>query len=168
LFIVAIVQSSERAFVNWIAPTYKCVVHYTVKAAMLISEFSRRTGLARETVRYYVRLGLLHPQETQKGGRHPYLMFTEADLHSADVIRIGQALGLSLREIADLREARRRGDLPLTERLALMKDQLARLDAKSAELDKLKAYVRAKIAWQESGEKGEEPMLSAFMGASGT
>jgi MerR family copper efflux transcriptional regulator len=44
---------------------------------MLISEFVRRTGLARETVRYYVRFGLLQPQATQKGGRHPYLMFTE-------------------------------------------------------------------------------------------
>ena len=40
-----------------------------------------------------------------------------------------------------------------------MKDQLARLEAKSAELEKLKAYVRAKITWQQGGEKGDEPML---------
>jgi hypothetical protein len=50
---------------------YKCGVYSTVKADMLISEFVRRTGLARETVRYYVRFGLLQPQATQKGGRHP-------------------------------------------------------------------------------------------------
>ena len=131
---------------------------------MLISEFSRRTGLARETVRFYVRMGLLQPQQTQKGGRHPYLMFTEDDVHSADVIRVGQMLGLSLREIGDLREARRRGDLPLADRIAMMKDQLARLEARSAELEKLQAYVRAKIAWQESGEKGAEPQLGVFMG----
>jgi DNA-binding transcriptional MerR regulator len=136
-----------------------------VNRKMLISEFCRRTGLARETVRYYVRLGLLQPQEGQKGGRHPYLMFGEADVHSADVIRVGQALGLSLREIGDLREARRKGDLPIEDRLAMMKDQLARLEAKSAELDKLKAYVRAKIAWQEAGERGEEPLLSDFVNA---
>jgi MerR family transcriptional regulator, copper efflux regulator len=126
---------------------------------MLISEFARRTGFARETVRYYVRFGLLQPRATQKGGRHPYLMFTEADVHSADVIRAGQALGLTLREIAGLRKARRKGDLPLKKRLALMKDQLARLEAKSAELERLKTYVRAKIAWQEAGEMGGEPML---------
>ena len=129
---------------------------------MLISEFVRRTGLARETVRYYVRFGLLQPQATQKGGRHPYLMFTEADVRSADVIRVGQALGLSLREIGALRNARHRGDLPRKKRIALMKDQLVRLEAKSAELEKLKTYVRAKIAWQEGGEKGHEPTLSSL------
>ena len=126
---------------------------------MLISEFVRRTGLARETVRYYVRFGLLRPQATNKGGRHPYLMFTDEDVHSADVIRVGQALGLSLREIVELRTARRSGDLPRKKRIALMKDQLARLEAKSAELQRLKIYVRAKIAWQQSGETGDEPML---------
>jgi MerR family copper efflux transcriptional regulator len=130
---------------------------------MLISEFSRRTGLARETVRYYVRLGLLQPQEGQQGGRHPYLIFGQDDLRSADVIRVGQALGMSLREIGDLREARRKGGLPIKERLAMMRDQLVRLEAKSAELDLLKAYVRAKIAWQEADEKAEEPLLSEFM-----
>src|SRR5579862_3224930 len=119
---------------------------------MLISEFSRRTRLARETVRFYVRMGLLQPQQTQKGGRHPYQMFGEDDVHAADVIRVGQALGLSLREIGDLREARRRGGLPLAGRIAMMKDQLATLEAKSLELDRLKRYVRAKIAWQEDGE----------------
>jgi MerR family copper efflux transcriptional regulator len=126
---------------------------------LLISEFVRRTGLARETVRYYVRFGLLRPQATNKGGRHPYLMFTDEDVHSADVIRVGQALGLSLREIVELRTARRSGDLPRKKRIALMKDQLARLEAKSAELERMKTYVRAKIAWQQSGEKGDEPML---------
>lgn len=131
---------------------------------MLISEFVRRTGLGRETVRYYVRFGLLQPQATQKGGRHPYLMFTEEDVHSADVIRVGQALGLSLREIVELRKARRSGNLPRKKRIALMQDQLAQLEAKSAWLEKLKGYVRAKIRWQQGGEKGDEPTLSRFTG----
>jgi MerR family copper efflux transcriptional regulator len=130
---------------------------------MLISEFARRTGLTRETVRYYVRFGLLRPHTTQKGGRHPYLMFTEEDVRSADVVRVGQALGLSLREIGQLKEARRKGGLPLKKRVALMTDQLARLEAKSAELEGLKTYIRAKIAWQKAGERGDEPMLDNFM-----
>jgi MerR family transcriptional regulator, copper efflux regulator len=127
---------------------------------MLISEFCRRTGLARETVRFYSRMGLLQPQTTQKGGRNPYMHFTESDLHAVDVIRVGQALGLSLRQIAEMREERRRGAFPLAERLAMMKEQLAHLEAKSIELQRLKAYVRAKITWQEGGEEGEEPRLT--------
>jgi hypothetical protein len=40
--------------------------------------------------------------------------------------------------------------------------EAARLEAKSAELERLKTYVRAKIAWQEAGERGDEPMLAGF------
>jgi DNA-binding transcriptional MerR regulator len=130
---------------------------------MMISEFSRRTGLARETVRYYVRMALLRPCASSKGGRNPYLIFTEADVHTVEAIRVGQALGLSLHEIAELRGERRKGKLGLEQRILLMKDQLAKLEAKSAELERLKAYVRAKIIWQEEGEQGEEPGLGAFL-----
>ena len=128
---------------------------------MLISEFARAVGLSRETARFYVRLGLLHPQTTQKGGRHPYLLFREEDVRLAEVIRTGQALGLSLKEIAGLMEQRRKGRLTLEERVALMKRLLTKLEDKAAELDRLRSYVRAKIAWQENGEKGAEPKIPA-------
>jgi MerR family copper efflux transcriptional regulator len=126
---------------------------------MLISEFARITGLSRETVHFYVRLGLFHPKTTQKGGRHPYLFFGQEDSRSAELIRVGQALGLSLKEIAGLMEKRRKGTLSRAQRVELMKAQLTDLDAKAAGLDRLRAYVRAKIDWQEKGEKGPEPRL---------
>src|ERR1700730_6016843 len=126
---------------------------------MLISEFVRRTGLGRETVRHYVRLGLLQPQQTQIGGRNPYLMFTDDDVASVEAIRVGRALGLSLREISDMSDERRKGHLPLEQRIRRMSEQLARLDEKSAQLEMLKSYVLAKITWQEAGESGEGPKL---------
>jgi MerR family copper efflux transcriptional regulator len=128
---------------------------------MLISEFARETGLSRETVRFYTRLGLLLPQTTEKGGRHPYMHFRRDDIRAVELIRIGQALDLSLEEIARLLK-RRTGKLSRSQRIELMKTQLDKLDAKSAELDKLRAYVRAKILWQENGEKGPEPHLDAL------
>ena len=126
---------------------------------MLISEFALKTGLSRETVRFYVRLRLLHPLTTQKGGRNPYQQFREEDLATAELIRIGQALGLSLKEIGALMEKRRKGKLPLKGRIELMRAQLAQLDRKAIELERLRAYVRAKIDWQEYGERGPEPVL---------
>ncbi|ADV82028.1 MerR family transcriptional regulator [Terriglobus saanensis] len=126
---------------------------------MLISEFSLKSGLSRETVRFYVRLGLLHPQTTSKGGRNPYQQFQQDDLAAAELIRVGQALGLSLKEIAVLTEKRRGGKLPLKGRIELMKAQLTQLDLKAIKIERLKTYVRAKIAWQEHGEKGPEPKL---------
>ena len=61
---------------------------------MLISEFARVTGLTRDTVRFYARLGLLQPKTNGKGGRHPYSVFTEKDIQAAEVIRISQSLGM--------------------------------------------------------------------------
>ena len=42
---------------------------------MLISEFARRTALSVDTVRYYVRAGLMTPQQGTRGGRNPYQEF---------------------------------------------------------------------------------------------
>jgi hypothetical protein len=44
-------------------------------------------------------------------------------------------------------------------RIVMLKAQLAKLDIKAIELEKLRAYVRAKIDWQEHGEKEPEPTL---------
>ncbi len=110
---------------------------------MLISEFARETGLSRQTVRFYVRLGLLLPQTTEKGGRHPYMHFRQEDIRAVELIRIGQSLDLSLEEIARLLEKRRAGKLSRSQRIEVMKTQLGKLEAKAAKLDKLRAYVRA-------------------------
>jgi DNA-binding transcriptional MerR regulator len=55
----------------------------------------------------------------------------------AELIRIGQALGLALKEIAALMEKRRKGKLPLKGRIEMMRAQLAKLDVKAIELERL-------------------------------
>jgi DNA-binding transcriptional MerR regulator len=124
---------------------------------MLISEFARVTGLTRDTVRFYTRLGLLRPQTDRKGGRHPYSHFTNADVQAAEVIRISQSLGMSLREIAAFNEERREGHLTCERRAEIMSAQLVSLEAKAAELEMMINYVRAKIDWLTRDEKGQQP-----------
>ena len=69
---------------------------------MLISEFARATGLTRDTVRFYVRRGLLKPLAGNKGGSNPYQVFTHEHVQTARAIRMAQSLGFSLREIGVL------------------------------------------------------------------
>jgi MerR family copper efflux transcriptional regulator len=82
---------------------------------MQISEFSQRTGLSRDTVRFYVRLGLFKPKTSAKGGSNPYQVFSDEDVQLAEVIRISQALGMSLKEIGALSQARREGRASVAE-----------------------------------------------------
>jgi DNA-binding transcriptional MerR regulator len=129
---------------------------------MLISEFARLTGLTRDTVRFYTRLGLLRPQTNGKGGRHPYSVFTDKDVRAAEVIRISQSLGMSLKEIAAFNEERREGHLTCERKVEIMSAQLVRLEAKATELEVMKSYVRAKIDWLTRGKQGQQPDFGSY------
>lgn len=128
---------------------------------MLISEFARQTGLPLDTVRYYVRRGLFRPELGGKGGRNPYQIFGAADVRAAGFVRLGQALGLSLGQIAMLLDEERSGRIDEARSLAILRDQRARLLDKAAELDRLVRYLDAKIAWIEAGSQGDPPAPDA-------
>jgi MerR family copper efflux transcriptional regulator len=129
---------------------------------MLISEFARVTGLTRDAVRFYARLGLLRPQTNGKGGRHPYSVFTEKDIQAAEVIRIAQSLGMSLKEIAAFNEERRKGYLTSKRKVEIMSAQLVSLEAKATELKVMISYVRAKINWLKGDQERPEPDFGSY------
>lgn len=131
---------------------------------MLISEFARRAGLSTDTVRFYIRKGLLAPQTGRKGGSNPYQIFTDEHVEEARLIRMGQALGFSLREIAALAKEHRAGGMTPERSLELMRDQCARLEEKAAQVGAMLSYTRAKIAWMEGGQIGPEPSLGGIEG----
>ena len=130
---------------------------------MLISEFARLSGLTRDTVRFYARLGLLRPKTNGKGGRHPYSVFTENDSQAAEAIRIAQSLGMSLKEIAALDEERRNGEFTCQRGIEVMSAQLVRLEAKATELEMMISYVRAKIDWMIGGKQGRQPDFGSYV-----
>jgi MerR family copper efflux transcriptional regulator len=130
---------------------------------MLISEFARLSGLTRDTVRFYARLGLLRPKTNGKGGRHPYSVFTENDIQAAEAIRIAQSLGMSLKEIAALDEERRNGEFTCQRGIEVMSAQLVRLEAKATELEMMISYVRAKIDWMIGGKQGRQPDFGSYV-----
>jgi MerR family copper efflux transcriptional regulator len=126
-------------------------------AIMLISEFARTTGLSRDTVRFYVRLGLLRPESNGLGGRHPYQSFTADHVRAAQIIRVAQSLGLSLKDIGAIGAERRAGRMTRDRSIAVLTGQLATLEAKAAEVAALTAYLKAKIAWLAADEVGPPP-----------
>lgn len=129
---------------------------------MLISEFAREAGLSTDTVRFYVRRGLLTPETNGKGGRNPYQEFTEEHVREAKMIRLAQSLGMSLKEIAAIGKEYREGLITSERSIEIMSQQLKRLDTKAAELQAMGNYIRAKIKWLKGGEKGPEPDFGKY------
>lgn len=124
---------------------------------MLISEFARAAGLSVDTVRFYVRRGLLRPEVGRKGGSNPYQIFHAEHVDAARLIRMSQSLGFSLREIGAIAAEYYDGGITPERSREIMADQLARLQLKSAELNAMLGYIRAKLDWIDGGQTGDEP-----------
>jgi len=129
---------------------------------MLISEFARASGLSRDTVRFYVRRGLLAPLAGNKGGSNPYQVFTNEHVQMARTIRMAQSLGFSLREIAALNVEYRARRLTPSRGAEILSGQLARLEEKAAHVNAMIRYIRAKLAWLDAGSKGSEPNFTDY------
>ena len=57
---------------------------------MLMTESARSTGLSTDTVRFYIRQGLLKPGTNGLGGRRPHQVFTAEHVRAVRLIRIGK------------------------------------------------------------------------------
>lgn len=61
-----------------------------------VADVARRTGVTPATIRYYARIGLLHPRRDAQNG---YRRFQNEDLHRVGFIRKAQVLGLTIADI---------------------------------------------------------------------
>lgn len=127
---------------------------------MLISEFTRVTGLSRDTVRFYVKKGLLKPEPSASLSNR-YRSFDAEQVDRALLIRQAQSLGFTLREISALSEEYERGGLSLARQAELMRERLAAVDAQAEKLQALRRYFERKIEWLEAGAKGAPPAFGA-------
>lgn len=123
----------------------------------MIAAFARGSKLSVDAVRLYVRRGLLHPEVGIKGGSRPYQIFSALDLEKARIIRAGQALGLSLKEIGAFINKRAFDGKEDDVVIAFLAEQRNRLTARITELENLVSFVDAKIAWLKGPSVGPSP-----------
>jgi MerR family copper efflux transcriptional regulator len=123
--------------------------------------------MSRDTVRLYVRRGLLTPLAGNKGGSNPYQVFTSEHVQMARTIRMAQSLGFSLREIAALNVEYQAKRITPSRGAEILRAQLVRLEEKAAHVNAMIHYIRAKLAWLDAGSKGPEPNFTDYEGAPG-
>ncbi|MDG5495767.1 MerR family transcriptional regulator [Niveispirillum sp. BGYR6] len=127
---------------------------------MLIGAFAKRTGLSQDTVRFYVRQGILKPQSGIQGGRNPYQIFAERDVSIALMVRFAQSLGMSLKEIAEVANELLDTGLSPEREIEIIDTQIAKLEQKAVDLVRLLDYLRAKRGWMAGGKSEGEPLFS--------
>jgi MerR family copper efflux transcriptional regulator len=95
-----------------------------------IGELAERTGLSRDAIRYYERIGLVGSHRSPNG----YREFPEETLPWLDYVRTAQRLGFSLAEVAEHGAALREAPDSAAALSALFAEKIAIVDARMAEL----------------------------------
>jgi MerR family transcriptional regulator, copper efflux regulator len=104
---------------------------------MKIQEISIKSGLSRDTIRYWEKLGLLKPGRELNG----YREYGEADYRRLVLIRLGKEAGFTLQEISALLDPAMGEDFTFTELSSIMEAQLVRIDERIAELGRIRGRI---------------------------
>ena len=99
--------------------------------------------------------------DTVLRAERPALAANRKDVTLARTIRFAQSLGLSLKEIAAISEELH-ADQSAGREIAVLDDQIARLEQKAADLMKLTRYLHAKRDWIAQGRTQDQPSLASF------
>ena len=102
------------------------------KDRLTIQEVSEATGLSAHTLRYYERIGLIHPIEREENTRRIY---TEDDIGWIDFLLKLRATGMSIKEMQKYAELQRQGDGTLPERVEMLKSLRDNVEARMSELN---------------------------------
>lgn len=125
-------------------------------ATMTIGVVSVRTGVSRDTIRYYERLGLLpRPPRTPSG----YRLYSDGAIRRLALIRNAQRFGFPLREIAGFLRVRDGGGKPCQQVRAAGERLLQAVDAQIADLRTLRRRMQQTLRdWDAALERaGNQP-----------
>ena len=112
------------------------------KEKLTIQEAAEATGLSAHTLRYYERIGLIHPIDREENTRRRY---TAEDLGWIDFLMKMRATGMSIREMQRYSQLQRMGDETLPERVEMLKSLREQVEARIAELNENMRLVCYKI-----------------------
>jgi DNA-binding transcriptional MerR regulator len=124
---------------------------------MLIGELSETVGLPVDTIRFYEKRGLLTEKHFCRKDNN-YRDYTETAVARLELIKQGQLVGLTLAEMAHFIEAWETDALTTAQKIAFFEGKIVQVDAKIAQLERTKTYIRSKIRMIKGMEKVAKPV----------
>src|ERR1041385_3422042 len=100
------------------------------KEKLTIQEVSEATGLSAHTLRYYERIGLIHPIEREENARR---LYTEEDLGWIDFLLKLRATGMSIKDMQTYAELQRQGNETLPQSVEMLKSLRELVEAHMSE-----------------------------------
>ncbi|BEU78723.1 Zn(2+)-responsive transcriptional regulator [Enterobacter asburiae] len=122
---------------------------------MRIGELCAKTGLSKETVRYYERQGLLEniPQPNRSNN---YKVYSAVDLQRLNMIKHAKMLGFTLAEISEVLAVWVDDNFTAEQKQASLRRKLQQIEEKEAVLIELRARL------QNALNKVGQPCVDTF------
>ena len=124
------------------------------KDKLTIQEVSQATGLTTHTLRYYERIGLIHPIRREENTRRRY---TADDVGWIDFLMKLRATGMSIKDMQRYAELQRQGDVTLPERVEMLKTLRDKVESHMEEMNEHLKLIYYKIDYYQNVV--EEQML---------
>ena len=112
------------------------------KDKLTIQEAAEATGLSAHTLRYYERIGLIHPIDREQNTRR---LYTADDIGWIDFLTKLRATGMSIKDMQRYAALQRRGDETLPERVEMLKALRDQVEDRIGELNEHLKLVNYKI-----------------------
>jgi DNA-binding transcriptional MerR regulator len=112
------------------------------KDKLTIQEVSQATGLSAHTLRYYERIGLIHPIR-REGNSHRH--YTMDDVGWIEFLLKLRATGMSIKDMQKYAELQRQGEATLPERVEMLKSLRDKVEARMDELNEHLKLIYYKI-----------------------
>jgi MerR family transcriptional regulator, copper efflux regulator len=112
---------------------------------MLIGELAKKTGLTKDIIRFYEKLGLINACDRQAGTRL-YKEFSEETMQRLLLINQAKALGFTLKEIKQfVRDWGSHSTIPEHEQIRIVEQKLEEISRKLSQLAEIQSYLTVKL-----------------------
>ncbi|MBW4658999.1 MAG: MerR family transcriptional regulator [Drouetiella hepatica Uher 2000/2452] len=112
---------------------------------MLIGELSKKTGLSKDTIRFYEKIGLIVASDRRAGTRL-YREYSQETVERLLMIAQGKGLGFRLSEIKQLLDEWGDGTLSKRNQVAIMERKIEEIVEKTQQLNAIKTYLATKLS----------------------
>jgi MerR family transcriptional regulator, aldehyde-responsive regulator len=126
-----------------------------VDSELSISEAAARCGLPESTLRYWERIGLVHPVSRDDSSGHR--RYCTAEVSQLETLANLRAVGLSIEDMRAYLDQHARGDAAAAEQRALFQAHADKLAADLAALELRRRYLDLKVPYWTAREAGDLP-----------
>lgn len=111
---------------------------------MLIGELASASGISKDTIRFYEKIGLISAGE-RKAGSRTYKEFDPTVLARLSLIQKAKRLGFTLNQIRQTLDSWQNGELSYAEKIQIIEDKMDDIDTQIEELLGIKSYLNSKL-----------------------